>query len=99
MQADPRQHKPDRRCAWAGCTTTLSIYNSDYLCWVHADERTRARYERVVTGRIGAVPQPRGAEPTEASTHRLLSSSSLQGIRIVDPRALASIRAGNDTGR
>jgi hypothetical protein len=36
----------ERRCAYAGCTTRLSIYNSDFLCWAHADATTRARFER-----------------------------------------------------
>jgi hypothetical protein len=35
-----------RRCPAEGCTTILSSYNSDYLCFAHADERTRARFER-----------------------------------------------------
>jgi hypothetical protein len=36
-----------RRCLYPGCTTALSIYNSDVLCWTHADERTRAQFDRV----------------------------------------------------
>jgi hypothetical protein len=41
----------ERCCQYPGCTTKLSIYNSDFLCWTHADARTRARFERVTTSR------------------------------------------------
>ena len=37
---------PGRRCALPGCPTTLSVYNSDHLCFMHADVRTRAPFER-----------------------------------------------------
>jgi hypothetical protein len=37
---------PGRRCAAPGCLTVLSVYNSDYLCFAHADVRTRAPFER-----------------------------------------------------
>ena len=37
----------DRRCLYAGCTTSLSIYNSDVLCWTHADEKTRSQFDLV----------------------------------------------------
>jgi len=96
---DPKQHKQDRRCAWVGCTTTLSMYNSDYLCWVHADERTRTRHERIVTSGIGPDQRAPRAGRSDVGSHHLLAGSSRQGIRIVDPRALASIRTGNDTRR
>jgi hypothetical protein len=69
VQAGLKQGNPNRRCAYPGCTTTLSIYNSDFMCWVHADERTRARYDRVAAGRIGAYPRPARVEPAEPSTH------------------------------
>jgi hypothetical protein len=36
----------ERSCAFAGCTTRLSVYNSDFLCWTHADVTTRARFEQ-----------------------------------------------------
>jgi hypothetical protein len=39
-----------RRCLYPGCTTDLSIYNSDVLCWTHADEKTRALFERRSAG-------------------------------------------------
>ncbi len=35
----------ERRCAAPGCTTTLSVYNSDYLCFAHADEVSRSRFD------------------------------------------------------
>ena len=36
-----------RRCSASGCTTKLSRYNtSNDLCFAHADERSRARFER-----------------------------------------------------
>jgi len=35
-----------RRCAAPGCPTVLSVYNSDHLCFTHADEKTRAPFER-----------------------------------------------------
>jgi hypothetical protein len=41
-----RTRDPDRTCSAPGCTTVLSVYNSDHLCFMHADEVTRARFER-----------------------------------------------------
>jgi hypothetical protein len=38
--------KIERRCLYPGCPTTLSDYNSDVLCWTHADERTRVHFDR-----------------------------------------------------
>jgi hypothetical protein len=40
----------ERCCLYEGCTTRLSVYNSDFLCWTHADVKTRARFERVSSG-------------------------------------------------
>ena len=41
------QHERDRRCSALGCTTKLSRYNtSNDLCFAHADERSRARFEK-----------------------------------------------------
>jgi len=37
---------PGRRCTAPGCPTVLSVYNSDHLCFSHADVRTRAPFER-----------------------------------------------------
>ncbi len=37
------------------CTTLLSVYNSDYLCFAHADEKTRARFQRAFEPRLGPV--------------------------------------------
>jgi hypothetical protein len=36
-----------RRCKYPGCTTTLSVYNSDFLCWTHASVEVRARFDRL----------------------------------------------------
>jgi hypothetical protein len=36
---------PRRRCSAPGCTTVLSMYNSDHLCFTHADVASRARFE------------------------------------------------------
>jgi hypothetical protein len=38
VQALPRPNRrwdQGRRCAQAGCTTTLSIYNRSKYCWTH----------------------------------------------------------------
>jgi hypothetical protein len=40
-----RTRDPGRTCSAPGCTTVLSVYNSDHLCFMHADEVTRARFE------------------------------------------------------
>ena len=37
---------PKRECSAPDCMTVLSIYNADHLCFLHADEVTRARFER-----------------------------------------------------
>ena len=37
----------DRRCPHPGCRTVLSTYNVDFLCFSHADEKTRTLFERV----------------------------------------------------
>ena len=73
-----------RRCAYEGCTTTLSIYNVDVLCFVHADERTRAGYDRA-SGRM-RPQQTREAEPSTApSSYQVLAGTALVVLRIVDP--------------
>ena len=36
----------DRYCRASGCTTKLSRYNASSLCYVHADEQSRTRFER-----------------------------------------------------
>ena len=56
-----RSNAPERCCAVAGCTTILSVYNSDFLCWTHADTTTRARFERQ-----GTRPFERDLEPAVA---------------------------------
>jgi hypothetical protein len=43
-----KQDKRERCCSVSGCTTKLSRYNtSNDLCFAHADEMTRARFEEV----------------------------------------------------
>jgi hypothetical protein len=55
-----------RRCVYPGCTTDLSVYNSDVLCWTHADEKTRAHFDRRSANEHGPrlFYAPRKAEPT-----------------------------------
>jgi hypothetical protein len=54
----------ERCCAYAGCTTRLSVYNSDFLCWTHADVRTRAQFEKVSISRARSEAEvPRSREP------------------------------------
>jgi hypothetical protein len=49
----------ERRCAYPGCTTKLSVYNSDYLCWTHADAKTRAHFDMVQRGKRTTTPAVR----------------------------------------
>jgi hypothetical protein len=37
---------PGRRCRYPGCVTVLSVYNFGVLCWSHADEKARNRFDR-----------------------------------------------------
>jgi hypothetical protein len=62
--------KDGRRCLYPGCTTALSVYNSDVLCWTHADERTRARFDhRSATSTAQRLRyRPRKEEQTSAFT-------------------------------
>lgn len=59
----------ERRCAYAGCTTRLSMYNSDFLCWTHADARTRAHFERTTARPAFHSDRwaPRAPEPERGS--------------------------------
>jgi hypothetical protein len=54
---------PNRQCSAPGCTTVLSVYNSDHLCFRHADELTRTRFEDRIhvesRFRYRQVPDPR----------------------------------------
>jgi hypothetical protein len=43
---DTVKRDSERRCAAPGCPTVLSVYNSDHLCFTHADVVTRAPFER-----------------------------------------------------
>ena len=45
-----------RQCQYPGCLTRLSVYNSDYLCWTHADVKTRARFDSLT--RRAEPPRP-----------------------------------------
>ena len=47
---------PRRQCAAPGCTTVLSMYNSDRLCFTHADLASRARFEHRGPARIEQEP-------------------------------------------
>ena len=48
---------PNRRCSAPDCPTVLSIYNSDHLCFAHADMATRRRFERRTNGdRVLSLP-------------------------------------------
>ena len=46
------ERDPERRCSAPGCPTVLSIYNTDHLCFAHADVASRARFERTGPSRI-----------------------------------------------
>ena len=39
-----QQEKVKRRCIAPDCTTMLSRYNSDHLCFAHADEASQGRF-------------------------------------------------------
>jgi hypothetical protein len=41
-----------RRCQHLGCPTLLSAYNPDLLCWTHADQAARSRFDRVAHDRV-----------------------------------------------
>ena len=49
---EPVRHSsvPGRRCQHAECATVLSTYNSDVLCWTHADQKARTRFDRRTAG-------------------------------------------------
>jgi hypothetical protein len=57
-----------RRCAAPGCPTVLSVYNSDHLCFTHADEKTRAPFER----RAAATMINHSSTPPDINALRLL---------------------------
>jgi hypothetical protein len=59
-----------RFCAYAGCTTRLSVYNSDFLCWTHADMTTRASFERK-TARHAALLERESRELASRGTDTL----------------------------
>lgn len=61
--------RSERCCAYAGCTTRLSVYNSDFLCWTHADATTRARFERATMRQAARSERevPRAREPENGS--------------------------------
>jgi hypothetical protein len=45
-----------RKCSAPDCPTVLSVYNSDHLCFAHADSVTRARFERRVSAETRLTP-------------------------------------------
>lgn len=49
------ERDPERQCSAPGCVTVLSIYNTDHLCFAHADVASRARFERTGPVRIEPV--------------------------------------------
>jgi hypothetical protein len=50
------ERDPERQCSAPGCVTVLSIYNTDHLCFAHADVASRARFERTGPVRIEHPP-------------------------------------------
>ena len=58
---EPVRHSsvPGRRCQHAGCATALSTYNCGVLCWTHADQIARTRFDRRTAGsmpeRLGSL--------------------------------------------
>jgi hypothetical protein len=62
---DDERSTTERRCSAPGCKTTLSKYNSDHLCFVHADAVSRLRFERV-TGQSRRVVYRPSPEPQVA---------------------------------
>lgn len=50
------ERDPERQCSAPGCVTVLSIYNTDHLCFAHADVASRARFERTGPVRIEQAP-------------------------------------------
>ena len=66
---------PGRRCAAPGCPTVLSVYNSDHLCFTHADVRTRAPFERKAAS-LGIDHQ---STPPDVHAFRLLEAPELTG--------------------
>jgi hypothetical protein len=66
----------ERCCAYPGCTTRLSMYNSDFLCWTHADATTRAHFERASTRHAARTERyvPRPQEPQHLPARSLARS-------------------------
>ncbi len=53
----------ERRCSAPGCETTLSKYNSDHLCFAHADAVSRLRFDRLWTGHARQAIYRQSPEP------------------------------------
>jgi hypothetical protein len=52
LEGDPRvSGSRGRRCRYPDCTTTLSAYNPDRLCWVHGRTVAFERLDRVFVPR------------------------------------------------
>lgn len=60
---DDDRSTAERRCTAPGCTTTLSMYNSDHLCFAHADAVSRMRFERMWTSQTRRFIYRPSAEP------------------------------------
>lgn len=71
----------ERCCAYEGCTTRLSIYNSDFLCWTHADVKTRARFETVSAGHAARSEGERYRQSRVSA--RIASASDRPGLVIL----------------
>lgn len=71
--------RSERCCAYAGCTTRLSVYNSDFLCWTHADATTRARFERATKRQAarseGEAPRAHGPDHGSPLYRRSIQAS------------------------
>ena len=74
---------PRRQCSAPGCTTVLSMYNSDHLCFTHADVASRARFEPRGPARIEREPY---RQRIDASSGTLVVATPEHRRLKVDPR-------------
>ena len=56
--------KRDRCCTASGCTTKLSTYNTSDLCFAHADEQSRARFDWRPSNTTSAIYRQRNRSQT-----------------------------------
>ena len=61
---DEGAQRPGRQCLSPECTTVLSIYNSDHLCFTHADAASRARFERTGPARTSLTLYHQRLDPS-----------------------------------